>query len=224
VTGPLIGWAFIGTGIFAWLRRPENRFGALMTAVGFSACLGALRVSTDPWVFIDGLLFIALPYAVLFHVLPAFPSGALESRAEGLLVVAMYVSAAVVHPIQVLFQDTARQGLPENPLLVAGKPDLVSAISDFRFGLGLALLVGLAVGLARRWRASRGSQRAAFAPVVVSGGLVMGLLGSGMPPRSPGSARASWKHSRRPASWSSQRSRSLSSPGSSAAASPGRLP
>ena len=38
VTGPLIGWAFIGTGIYAWLRQPENRFGALMTAVGFSAC------------------------------------------------------------------------------------------------------------------------------------------------------------------------------------------
>src|SRR5215216_3715550 len=46
VTGPLIGWAFIGTGIYAWLRRPENRFGALMTAVGFSACLAGLRVST----------------------------------------------------------------------------------------------------------------------------------------------------------------------------------
>src|ERR687894_1338368 len=58
ITGPLIGWAFIGTGIFAWLRQPENRLGALMTAVGFSACLAGLRVSTDSWVFVVGLLFI----------------------------------------------------------------------------------------------------------------------------------------------------------------------
>ena len=64
VFGPLTGWAFIGTGVFAWLRRPENRVGGLMIAVGFAACLGALRVSTEPWVFITGLLFIALPYAV----------------------------------------------------------------------------------------------------------------------------------------------------------------
>src|SRR5687767_3637202 len=72
VFGPLIGWAFIGTGIFAWLRRPENRFGWLMTAVGFSACIAALRVSTDPWVFIFGLLFIALQWALLYHMLLAF--------------------------------------------------------------------------------------------------------------------------------------------------------
>ena len=36
VFGPIIGGAFIGTGLFAWLRRPENRFGALMVALGFA--------------------------------------------------------------------------------------------------------------------------------------------------------------------------------------------
>ena len=33
---PVIGWSFIGTGLFAWWRRPENRFGALLVAVGFA--------------------------------------------------------------------------------------------------------------------------------------------------------------------------------------------
>ena len=82
VFGPLTGWAFIGAGIFAWLRRPENRVGALMTAVGFSACLAALRVSTEPWVFVTGLLFIALQWALLYHLLLAFPSGTLQGRAS----------------------------------------------------------------------------------------------------------------------------------------------
>ena len=36
ILGPLIGLGFIGTGLFAWWRRPQNRFGALMTAVGFA--------------------------------------------------------------------------------------------------------------------------------------------------------------------------------------------
>ncbi len=31
-----IGWSFIGVGLYAWWRRPENRFGVLMTAVGFA--------------------------------------------------------------------------------------------------------------------------------------------------------------------------------------------
>ena len=37
-----LGWAFIGAGLYAWWRRPENRIGALMTMVGFVWFLGAL--------------------------------------------------------------------------------------------------------------------------------------------------------------------------------------
>lgn len=32
--GLVVGWSFIGTGLFACWRRPENRIGALMAAVG----------------------------------------------------------------------------------------------------------------------------------------------------------------------------------------------
>jgi hypothetical protein len=143
VTGPLIGWAFIGTGIYAWLRRPENRFGALMTAVGFSACLAGLRVSTEPWVFIVGLLFITSQWALLYHMLLAFPDGTLHSPLERLLVVAMYISAWVAHPVQVLFQDTTRIGLPENPLLVDANADLSTTLSRARFWVALVLIAAL---------------------------------------------------------------------------------
>ena len=177
VTGPLIGWAFIGTGIYAWLREPDNRFGALMAAVGFSACLAGLRVSTEPWVFIFGLLFITSQWALLYHMLLAFPGGTLRSRVEVLLVAGMYFSAWIVHPVQVLFQDTARLGFPENPLLIAGHPDLSADLSRARFWFALLLLGALAVILVRRWIEARPSQRQALAPVLVSGGLVMFLLG-----------------------------------------------
>src|ERR1700748_3061041 len=42
ILGPLIGLSFIGTGAFAWWRRPLNRFGLLMTSVGFAWFLSAL--------------------------------------------------------------------------------------------------------------------------------------------------------------------------------------
>ena len=177
VFGPLIGWAFIGTGIFAWMRRPENRFGALMTAVGFCACLASLRVSTEPWIFIFGLLFIALQWALLYHMLLAFPTGNLRSRLERLLVAVMYFSAVVLHPVQVLFQDTSRMGLPENVLLIEGNRDLSVTLSRGRYWLALVLLTALAVILARRWAAARGPQRLTLAPVFVTGGSVMLLLG-----------------------------------------------
>jgi len=177
VTGPLIGWAFVGTGIYAWLRQPENRLGPLMTAVGFSACLAGLRVATEPWVFIFGLLFITSQWALLYHMLLAFPGGTLRGGIERLLVAATYFSALVLHPVQVLFQDTTRIGHPENPLLVEANRDLATTLSRFRSWLALVLLAALAVILARRWAAAPRSQRQALAPVLVSGGVVMLLLG-----------------------------------------------
>src|SRR3954471_3016322 len=122
ICGPLTGWAFVGTGIYAWLRRPDNRFGALMTAIGFSTCLAALRVSTDPVIFIVGLLFITSQWALLYHMLLAFPRGTLRNRFEVGLVAANYFSSLLVHPVSVLFQDTARDGFPRNPLLISGHP------------------------------------------------------------------------------------------------------
>ena len=177
ITGPLIGWAFIGTGIFAWAREPENRFGALMTAIGFSGCLAGLRVATESWVFIFGLLFITSQWALLYHMLLAFPSGTLRNGFERLLVAAMYVNSLVVHPVQVLFQDTTRLGLPDNPLLIAGHPDLSLTLSRTRFWIALVLIGALGVVLALRWAAASISERRALAPVLVSGGLVMLLLG-----------------------------------------------
>jgi signal transduction histidine kinase len=176
ITGPLIGWAFIGTGIFAWSRQPENRFGALMTAIGFSACLAGLRVATDPWIFVVGLLFITSQWALLYHMLLAFPSGALRSRLEVVLVAAMYVSCLVVHPLSVPLLDTARGGLPRNPLLIEGHAELAGDISRARYWSSLVLLAALAVILVRRWVAAERAQRQALAPVLVSGGLVMLLL------------------------------------------------
>ena len=94
--GPLIGWSFIGTGLFAWWRQPENRFGALMTAVGFAWCLTGLTLANPPEIFVVGLLIGPLPYAVLAHMLLAFPDGRLRSRFERVLVAGGYLVTTVV--------------------------------------------------------------------------------------------------------------------------------
>ena len=36
VLGLAMGWSFIGTGLYAWWRRPDHRIGPLMTLVGFA--------------------------------------------------------------------------------------------------------------------------------------------------------------------------------------------
>ena len=54
--GPLVGWAFIAAGLIAWWRRPQNRFGSLMTLVGFTWFVGALSTSDEAGLFIVGVL------------------------------------------------------------------------------------------------------------------------------------------------------------------------
>jgi signal transduction histidine kinase len=175
IFGPIIGGAFIGTGLLAWVRQPDNRFGALMVALGFAYCLSGLIVSTESWSFILGLHLIPLPYAILLHILVAFPSGRLSSRAERVLVAASYLTATVVWWALMLLQDTTRLGLPPNHLLVADKPGLFGTLANVRLGVVVALIALTAVVLVQRWDEASRAQRRALAPVYVSGGLVLAL-------------------------------------------------
>jgi signal transduction histidine kinase len=175
IAAPLIGAACIGTGLLAWLRRPENRFGALMVAVGFSYCLSGLIVTTEPWPFIAGLHLIAVPYAILYHVLLAFPSGRLETRRDRALVAGSYLTATVGWWVCMLVQDTERLGLPANPLLIADRPGLFSTLARLRLGVVVVLIALLGLVLIRRWGKSSPAQRRALAPVYLSGGAVLAL-------------------------------------------------
>ena len=82
VTFLFVGWSFIGTGLFAWWRRPDSRFGLLMAAVGFAWFLGALVSADDPWLFTIGVLVANVHAAVFAHMLLAYPDGRLEGRGE----------------------------------------------------------------------------------------------------------------------------------------------
>jgi signal transduction histidine kinase len=173
--GPVIGAGFIGTGLYAWLREPENRFGALMVAVGFSYLFSGLIVTTDSWPFIAGLLLIAFPYAILFHILLAFPTGRIGSRGERALAVAAYAVGTVGWWVCVPLEDTTRLGVPANPLLIVDAPGVFDALARIRLAVVAVLIGALLVVLARRWRAAEPSRRRALDPVYAAGELVLAL-------------------------------------------------
>jgi signal transduction histidine kinase len=175
VFGPLIGGASIFTGLRAWQRRPDNRFGPLLVAVGFTYSLSGLIVTTDSWPFIAGLALIALPYAILFHILLAFPSGRLRARFDRALAAAMYVTATVFWWACMVIEDTGKLGLPANPLLITDKPSLFSDLSRIRLGVVAVLIGVLGVVIVRRWLVATRPSRRALTLVYASGGLVLAL-------------------------------------------------
>ena len=93
------------------MQRPENRTGTLLILVGFAWTLGALTTSGNDVVFTIGLLVGTLFTALLAHLLLAFPTGRLETRADRWITYAYYAVAIAGPPLAFLFDEgeTRRQ-------------------------------------------------------------------------------------------------------------------
>src|SRR4051795_13587040 len=146
IAGPFIGLSFAGTGVFAWLRRPHNRFGALMTAVGFAWFLSGLTEANDPWVYTLGVYLAPLYLVLVGHMLLAFPSGRLETTAQRTLIAIGYLTAFFVQlPVFLLGGDLdGPVNSPRNAWGLTDSPDSAQVFSALAQLIGAVLIVWLA--------------------------------------------------------------------------------
>ena len=175
-----ITWSFVGTGLYAWWRRPETWLGALMVAVGFSWALQGLESSDVPGVFVTGVLLGNLWLVLLFQLVLTFPGGRIRSSRERLLAAGAWTSGALLQVPPVLFLATPDPDhcadCPENPLLLGDDETAAQLLFDLQAAVAIAAVVGLLVLLVRRWRAATPAQRGAFVPVLWAGGITLALL------------------------------------------------
>jgi signal transduction histidine kinase len=181
VFGPVVGWSFVGTGLYAWRRRPESRFGSLMVLVGFAWFLGPVYAAESPLVFTVGIVIGALWGPIFGHLLLSFPTGRLATRARRRVVAASYVLIPLAPVPALLVSDaddviTCRSGCPRNLLLI----ERDAGLADAALALGSALTLTLclvAVGmLVRQWRAATAPERRSLVPLFVSGGVTLALV------------------------------------------------
>ncbi|HEX4283341.1 MAG TPA: histidine kinase [Solirubrobacteraceae bacterium] len=178
VAGGIVAPSFMGTGLFAWWRRPHNHTGLLMYAVGVAFLLAALKDSNAPAVFGIGIALSNLFIAVLAHLLVAFPTGRLEGRVERRLVGLFYGSALVGSAVPVLFTRSCgcTTPHPRDVFLIAEAPAVATAV-EVVAGVGLIVAAaGIAVLLVRRWLASSGAQRRIIAPVLWTGAALVAAV------------------------------------------------
>ena len=164
----LVGWSFIGTGLYAWWRRPENRTGLLMAAIGFAWFATSVSASDNDLVFTIGIALDGIFAAVLGHLLIAFPTGRLATRAERLLVAGVYLSVTVLQLPALLFEDTGSS--PSNLLMVESNQDLSDLLDALQFAVVLVLLLVSLVIIGRRRAHVAPAQRPVLAPVFWTGG------------------------------------------------------
>src|SRR3954470_10933641 len=166
VLGPFIGLSFAGTGVFAWLRRPHNRFGALMTAVGFAWFLSGLTEANDPWVYTLGVYLGPLYIVLVGHMLLAFPSGRLETTHARVLIVIAYLTALAVQiPFFLLGGDISDDNAPANAWALTEAPDSAQVFATVSQLVAAGLIVWLGIQLFQKRRVASPPQRRAMAPV-----------------------------------------------------------
>jgi signal transduction histidine kinase len=154
------GWSFIGLGLVAWARRPENRTGPLMVLVGVTFLAGLLHAAEQPALHTLGAWVRPLHLAVFTHLLLAFPSGRLDSRLDGGLVVAVYLDLGILYHAQ----------------MMPGEAGLGGRLYNASLAIGAILFLAASVRLAQRWHAGSRAWRRAVAPLLWTGVLSLALL------------------------------------------------
>jgi len=137
----LIDWIILASvlsGLIAWRRRPQSRFGPLMIVAGFTVMLACLSsVSTEP-LFTIGQAFDMVPFAVFLHVYLAFPTGRLRGPREVALVAVTYVVAVGLEVVGLVLGGFK----PDNAVAVFAEPAFAADL--FRVQLLLLALLAFA--------------------------------------------------------------------------------
>jgi signal transduction histidine kinase len=168
----VVGWSFIGVGLFAWRRRPDNRVGMLMAGTGFAWLLSGAGLSDLPLMFTVGKVLGSLFFAFFLHLLLAFPSGRLQSRLEKRIVAGAYLLTTVGLLPLWLFADPTELNCDEcaeNLLLVEGNETVFNSISAVVNLIGAALIGAVLLILVLRWRRATPGQRRFLVPVYSAG-------------------------------------------------------
>ena len=171
----LIGLSFAASGLYAWGRRPENRLGPLMTAVGCTSLLAHILIQAHSSPLFTAGIWLSDAWVVVFvWFLLAFPQGRLR-RGFNVFVIALF--ALMAFPLELawlLFLEIGAS--PENALVVWPNAGVAGNIDSAQRALTTVASVVLAITLTRRWIVASPPLRRALVPILV--GAVGVILGS----------------------------------------------
>ena len=173
----VIGLGFVGAGLVAWYRNPENRTGKLLVATGFAWYVGLLEYTEPPFLYSVGFLLANLYVAPAVHLLLAYPSGRLGTGLDRALVACTYLIVSLGFLPVAIFLDPEAigwcSGCPENLFLIDSNPSLGEAWLDGLSVSGVVIPLAVAVRLLYRWRGASEPMRRAVTPVFLAGAALM---------------------------------------------------
>jgi PAS domain S-box-containing protein len=168
VTAGLL-WA-IG-GLYVYRRRPDNRTGLYLAAVGYLWMFASLADVNENTLWTVGIFLSNLAFVPFAALVLAYPSGHLTHRVDRVIVRATAAFVLIGPPLLLLFADhppSCGHDCGKSAIVVYRSPGLEHTIdiagSLFTVGL-IAVVVGVLVG---RWRRASVALRRVLTPVYLT--------------------------------------------------------
>jgi signal transduction histidine kinase len=159
--------SFTFLGLYAFAKRPRNRVGLLMMAVGFAFSIQYIGWIPTDVTYTSWFLLQDLWLAVLGHLFLAFPTGRLESRLDRGLVIVFYAWWFVARMDYLAFADFRANGWAfDNVLLVHSNSELADAIGRTNSAISGALALIFLYALLQHWRKATPAGRRVLSPVL----------------------------------------------------------
>ena len=177
-----VSMSFVIAGLIGWLRRPSNRTGMLMVAVGYGVLATSLYEANAAVPYTIGTVFGSVFIAIFLHLLLAYPSGRLLSRWGRTLIVAAYATAVLAPLLDAMFaqeQTCKPHACPDNLVLVSHDHAAHTITTALSTTAAVLLFAGAFWLLVGRWRRATPAMRRQLRPVYLAGGLSVVLLAVG---------------------------------------------
>jgi PAS domain S-box-containing protein len=167
------GLSFVGSGLIALWRRPENNTGFLLALVGYLWFLGALAESNSDWLFTIGGALGSAAFGAFVHLLLAFPTGRLESLRDRLLVALTYALVLGGSIAFLLVDRTPDADCPDcaSKIAVTDGDTAQTFVAVSVIALELALAGTILFVVARRYLRASSTLRRVLGPVLATGSL-----------------------------------------------------
>jgi signal transduction histidine kinase len=177
-----VSMSFVIAGLIGWMRRPSNRTGMLMVAVGYGVLATSLYEANYAVPYTIGTIVGSVFIAVFLHLMLAYPSGRLLSGSGRTLVVAAYAAAVVAPLADAMFpqdQTCKPHACPDNLVLVSRDHAAHVTTTALSTVAAVILFAGAFWLLVGRWRRATPAMRRQLRPVYLAGGLSVVLLAIG---------------------------------------------
>ena len=173
--------AFVVSGLVALSRRPENRTGVYLAAVGYLAFFSILTTTENEWVFAVAFIGEVLIWAPFAALILAFPTGQLQGRLERAIPVVTGVMLGTASLLILLLDRTPAPSrcddCPESPIVIAERPGAAGAVEAVTTVFAL-VVIALSLGLlVRRWRGASPALRRLLWPVLAAGSATLFAIG-----------------------------------------------